>query len=174
MTISFTINGQPQSVQDDAGDIKLLDYMHEMMTPSLTGTKFCCGMGICRACTVSMTKAPNPNAEPIVSCSTALATVNGADITTIEGVSDGDALLPIQTAFLKHFSFQCGYCTPGFVMASQIFLDWLATAPVTEAELDAAIENAIGDHICRCTGYVRYQEALLETALAVINGEAAQ
>jgi aerobic-type carbon monoxide dehydrogenase small subunit (CoxS/CutS family) len=174
MTISFTINGTAHEVTDDAGDVKLLDYMHEMMTPSLTGTKFCCGMGVCRACTVAMTKSPNPNAEPIVSCSTALATINGADITTIEGVSDGDTLHPIQTAFLKNFAFQCGYCTPGFGIASKIFLDWLATAPVTEDQLDAAIEDAIGDHICRCTGYVRYQEALRETALAMSNGEIAQ
>lgn len=174
MTISFTINGEQHSVTDDAADVKLLDYMHEMMSPRLTGTKFCCGMGVCRACTVAMTKSPNPNAEPIVSCSTALSTIDGADITTIEGVSDGTDLHPIQTAFLKNFAFQCGYCTPGFVMASKIFLDWLASATLTEDQLDAAIADAIGDHICRCTGYVRYHEALRETALAVIKGETAQ
>ena len=172
MSISFTVNGVQQTVPDDQADMKLLDYLHETMNK--TGTKFCCGMGVCRACTVSMTKAPNPNAEPIVSCSTALATIDGADITTIEGVSDGTDLHPIQTAFLENFSFQCGYCTPGFVMASKIFLDWLQLAPVREDQLDAAIEDAIGDHICRCTGYVRYQEALKTTALQVINGEFAQ
>jgi aerobic-type carbon monoxide dehydrogenase small subunit (CoxS/CutS family) len=173
MTITFTVNGVRQNVPDDAGEHKLLDYLHDM-TPSLTGTKFCCGMGVCRACTVSMTKAPNSNAEPIVSCSTALSTINGADITTIEGVATDGELHPIQTAFLENFSFQCGYCTPGFVMASKIFLDWLQTAPVREDQLDAAIEDAIGDHICRCTGYVRYQEALRKTALSVINGEIVQ
>lgn len=171
MTISFTVNGTPQTVSDDQADMKLLDYLHETMNQ--TGTKFCCGMGVCRACTVSMTKAPNRTAVPIVSCSTALALVDGTDITTIEGVSDGTELHPIQTAFLENFSFQCGYCTPGFVMASKIFLDWLQTAPVTEDQLDAAIEDAIGDHICRCTGYVRYHEALKKTALVVLNGEVA-
>ena len=172
MSITFTVNGDLQTVSDDMGDMKLLDYLHETMNK--TGTKFCCGMGVCRACTVSMKKAPNVNAEPIVSCSTALASINGGDITTIEGVGTVDALHPIQQAFLENFSFQCGYCTPGFVMASKIFLDWLGTAQVSEDQLDAAIEDAIGDHICRCTGYVRYQEALKTTALAVINGEASQ
>ena len=172
MSISFTVNGVVQNVDADKADMKLLDYLHEHMNK--TGTKFCCGMGVCRACTVSMKKAPNRNAEPVVSCSTALATIDGADITTIEGVSNDGELHPIQAAFLENFSFQCGYCTPGFVMASKIFLDWLQTAPVREDQLDAAIEDAIGDHICRCTGYVRYQEALKKTALAVMNGEVAQ
>lgn len=171
MSISFTVNGAPQTVPDDQADVKLLDYLHETM--GKTGTKFCCGMGVCRACTVSMTKGVNQTAEPVVSCSTALASVNGADITTIEGVSSGPELHPIQTAFLDNFAFQCGYCTPGFVMASQIFLDWLQTAQVSEDQLDAAIQDAIGDHICRCTGYVRYHEALKTTALAVMNGEIA-
>lgn len=169
MSITFTVNGALQSVDDSLADMKLLDYLHE--TLNQTGTKFCCGMGVCRACTVSMTKAPNRNAEPVVSCSTALASIDGADITTIEGVSHDGELHPIQAAFLENFAFQCGYCTPGFVMASKIFLDWLQTAEVREDQLDAAIEDAIGSHICRCTGYVRYHEALKSTALAVINGE---
>lgn len=172
MSISFTVNGVPQTVDDDQADTKLLDYLHETM--GKTGTKFCCGMGVCRACTVSMTKAPNRNAEPIVSCSTALASIDGGDITTIEGVSNDGELHPIQAAFLENFSFQCGYCTPGFVMASKIFLDWLETATVREDQLDGAIEDAIGDHICRCTGYVRYHEALKATALSVINVEVDQ
>ncbi|GFE64112.1 (2Fe-2S)-binding protein [Litoreibacter roseus] len=166
MSISFSVNGVVQTVGAERGDEMLLDYLHEDM--NMTGTKFCCGMGICRACTVSVVKAPNPNAVPVISCSTALATLNGTDITTVEGVASGDDLHPIQTAFLENFAFQCGYCTPGFVMASKIFLDWLATAPVTEDELDDAIQNAIGDHICRCTGYVRYYEALRKTAQDVL------
>jgi aerobic-type carbon monoxide dehydrogenase small subunit (CoxS/CutS family) len=166
MTISFTVNGQLQEVDDARAGEKLLDYLHDDL--DLTGTKFCCGMGVCRACTVAVTKAPNPNAEPVISCSTALATIDGAEVVTVEGVSQGDALHPVQQAFLDNFAFQCGYCTPGFVMASKIFLDWLETATIREDRLDAAIEDAIGDHICRCTGYVRYFEAVKQTALAVM------
>ena len=107
-------------------------------------------------------------AEPVISCSTALATLDQTEILTIEGVSSGETLHPIQTAFLENFAFQCGYCTPGFVMASVIFLDWLQSAQIGEDELDNAIDEAIGPHICRCTGYVRYYEALRATALEVI------
>lgn len=166
MTIFFRVNGTPYEVDDSRGGDKLIDFLHDEL--NLTGTKFCCGMGVCKACTVSVTKVPNPNAEPVISCSTALATLNGADISTIEGVSDGEELHPIQTAFLEDFSFQCGYCTPGFVMASKVFLDWLETAPVKEDQLEDAINDAIGSHICRCTGYVRYYDTLRRTALAVM------
>jgi len=165
MTISFLINGKQHQVDDSRGGDKLLDFLHDM---GLTGTKFCCGMGVCRACTVSVTKAPNTSAEPVISCSTALETLDKTTITTIEGVSSGETLHPIQTAFLENFAFQCGYCTPGFVMASVIFLDWLQTAKIPEEELDAAIDAAIGPHICRCTGYVRYYDALRATALEVL------
>jgi aerobic-type carbon monoxide dehydrogenase small subunit (CoxS/CutS family) len=114
-------------------------------------------------------KGKNAAEEPVIACSTALSTLDGARITTIEGASSQPTLLPIQQAFLDNFSFQCGYCTPGFVMASKIFLDWLKTAPaMTDAELDDAIADAIGGHICRCTGYVRYYEALKKESLVVL------
>ncbi|MEM8653333.1 MAG: 2Fe-2S iron-sulfur cluster-binding protein [Pseudomonadota bacterium] len=166
MTISFTVNGQPQEVEDSRGADRLIEYLHEDL--GLTGSKFCCGIGVCRACTVSMTKGPNATAEPIISCSTALSSLHHTSITTIEGVSDGSALHPVQTAFLEGFAFQCGYCTPGFVMASVIFLDWLKDAQIPKDQLDEAIEDAIGAHICRCTGYVKYYEALKATALEVL------
>lgn len=176
MTISFSVNGQPQEVDDSRAADKLLDYLHDDL--GLTGTKFCCGMGVCRACTVSVTKPPNRAAEPVVSCSTALSTIDGTDVTTVEGVSSGETLHPIQTAFLKNFAFQCGYCTPGFVMASKILLDWVEATkqqgiPITDADLNEAIDDAIGSHICRCTGYVRYFEAVKSTALDVLNGTGA-
>ena len=167
MTITITVNGEAHDIPAERGAEKLLDYLQEDL--NLTGTKLCCGIGVCRACTVKVVKAGSINApEPVIACSTALATLDNCAVTTIEGVADGDDLDPIQSAFLKHFSFQCGYCTPGFVMASKVFLDWLATSPQGEDGLDAAIEQAIGTHICRCTGYVRYYEALREVALDVI------
>jgi len=165
--IAFIVNGLPHEVDESRGDERLIDFLHDEL--NLTGTKFCCGVGICRACTVAASRPPNGAATPIVSCSTALSSVDGVSIVTIEGVSEGGALLPVQQAFLRHFAFQCGYCAPGFVMAAKIFLDGLAAAPVAREELDQAIQQAIGSHICRCTGYVRYYEALREVAEAVLD-----
>lgn len=169
MSIRFSVNGQPQEVAEARGAERLIDFLHDDL--NLTGTKFCCGIGVCRACTVAMTKTGNPAETPVVSCSTALSTLAGCEITTIEGVTPDASLLPIQQAFLTHFAFQCGYCTPGFVMAAKIFLDELAAQPLPPEAIDEAIRRAIGDHICRCTGYVRYAAALKETALAVIAAE---
>jgi aerobic-type carbon monoxide dehydrogenase small subunit (CoxS/CutS family) len=171
MSIQFSVNGQPQEVPDSRGADLLIDFLHEDL--NLTGTKFCCGIGVCRACTVAVAKFPNPAESPVVSCSTALATLAGSEITTVEGVSSGGDLLPVQQAFLTNFAFQCGYCTPGFVMAAKIFLDQLAVAPMPPPDLDDAIYRAIGDHICRCTGYVRYAQALKQTAEAVIAAKGA-
>lgn len=166
--ISFTVNGRTQQVDDALGDDKLVDYLHDQL--NLTGTKFCCGIGVCRACTVAVTKPPSLAASPVIACSTSLASLDGCAITTVEGVSQGPDLHPVQEAFLHDFAFQCGYCTPGFVMASKIFLDGLAVRPVAPDQLDAAISDAIGAHICRCTGYVRYYQALRRTAVAVMGG----
>lgn len=165
MSINFTVNGQALQVPDSRGDDLLIDYLHDDL--GLTGTKLCCGVGVCRACTVAVAQSPGQAEEPAAACSTPLSVLNGAAVTTIEGVSAGQDLLAVQEAFLRHFAFQCGYCTPGFVMASKIFLDGLALVPPPE-DLDSAIVSAIGDHICRCSGYVRYVAALRETAAAVI------
>ncbi|WP_415401508.1 (2Fe-2S)-binding protein [Tateyamaria sp. SN3-11] len=165
MTISFTVNGMRQEVDAARAEDRLIDYLHDDL--NLTGTKFCCGIGVCRACTVTVSKPPNPVATPVISCSTVLATIDGSDISTIESVAQDGVLDPVQEAFLDNFSFQCGYCTPGFVMAARLLLDQLATAPVPDDQLDTAIHDAIGSHICRCTGYVRYYEALRPLAEAV-------
>ncbi len=169
MSFSLTVNGTLHEIDDRKSGMKLLDFLHGV--PNLTGTKLCCGIGICRACTVAVQKAGNGFAEPMIACSTPLALLKGARITTVEGVADGDRLSAIQQAFLDNFAFQCGYCAPGFVMASQVFLNWLQTASVTPEELDALIENAIGEHICRCTGYIRYFEALKAVASQMLEAK---
>ncbi len=166
--ISFSVNGEARKVDEGRGAEKLLDYLHDEM--NLTGTKLCCGIGVCRACTVRVTKTGNEAGTPVIACSTALETLRDCAVTTVEGVS-GEGLHPIQERFLEHFSFQCGYCTPGFVMAAVIFLDGLRGSGVTEAGLDTAIEDAIGPHICRCSGYVRYYEAVREEAMKVLDRE---
>ena len=169
MSFSLTINGRAHEVDEAISGMKLLDFLHEVT--NLTGTKLCCGIGICRACTVAVQKAGNGFSEPMIACSTPLSLLKGARITTVEGVADGDRLSAIQQAFLDNFAFQCGYCAPGFVMASEVFLSWLQTANVSENELDGLIENAIGDHICRCTGYIRYYEALKTVATQMLEAK---
>ncbi|MCE8006850.1 2Fe-2S iron-sulfur cluster-binding protein [Aestuariivita sp.] len=171
MSISFFVNGVLQEVEDSRAEGRLIDYLHDDLY--LTGTKFCCGIGVCRACTVTVSKPPNPVPSPVISCSTVLATLDGSHVSTIESVARDGVLDPVQEAFLHNFSFQCGYCTPGFVMAARLLLDRLAVAPVPHDQLDEAIHDAIGAHICRCTGYVRYYEALRPLAEAAIVGEGA-
>lgn len=164
--ISLTVNGTRHRIDAARGEERLLDFLHEEL--DLTGTKFCCGIGICRACTVKVVRPPAGVAEPVIACSTALRLLDGAEVSTVESLAQGEVLDPVQEAFLRHFAFQCGYCTPGFAMAARMFLDWLETAPLTEAELPAAIETALGSHVCRCSGYVRYHAAVAELALAVL------
>lgn len=164
MSFSITINGAAHVLDDALQSATLLEYLHE--EAGLTGTKLCCGIAVCRACTVSVQRGPSGVSEPILACSTPLGLLKEAKVTTIEAVAVDGKLSATQTAFLKHFSFQCEYCAPGFVMAAEIFLQELARQPVPEAQLDDAIVAAIGEHICRCTGYVRYFEAVKEVALA--------
>jgi aerobic-type carbon monoxide dehydrogenase small subunit (CoxS/CutS family) len=73
---------------------------------------------------------------------------------------------PLQQAFLDEFAFQCGYCTPGFLMATHMLMERLRLAPLAEDQLDAAIQDACGSHICRCTGYARYYAAIRKVILA--------
>ncbi|MDJ0627527.1 MAG: 2Fe-2S iron-sulfur cluster-binding protein [Rhodobacter sp.] len=166
MTISFTVNGIPHDVPDGRGTDTLLDFLHDDL--NLTGTKLCCGIGVCRACTVAVSKGPTDAPAPVISCSTPLRLLGNSHIRTVESLAEGDRLSPVQQAFLDHFSFQCGYCAPGFVMAATIFLEGLAKNPIDRADLDAAIEGALGEHICRCTGYVRYYEAVRHLALQLV------
>lgn len=164
MSISFSVNGAPQQVDNDRASDTLLDYLHDDL--NLTGTKLCCGIGVCRACTVIVNKGPASN--PMISCSTPLSVLDNTDIQTIEDVAEDGRLSRIQEAFLHHFSFQCGYCAPGFVMAATAFVEQLETSPIRLDQLDDAIRDSLGEHICRCTGYVRYYEAVKEVALEVM------
>jgi len=161
--VTIHINGQPVQ-RDVPQDLALIDLLHEDL--GLTGTKLCCGIGVCRACTVAVKRTPRSLAQPLLACSTPAALLDGQSITTVEGVGQPERLSRIQQAFLDHFAFQCGYCTPGFVMAASMLLERLRLAPVPADRLDAAIADACGAHVCRCTGYVRYHEALRALALS--------
>lgn len=162
--LELTINDERFRREGVDPDRKLVDFLHEDL--GLTGTKVCCGIAVCRVCTVAMQRVPGGHREAIRSCTTPVSDLNGGIVTTVEGLAKGGELHPLQTAFLENFAFQCGYSTPGFLMASYCLLDRLARSPVAEADLDDAIHEAVGQHICRCTGYVRYHRAIRQVVLA--------
>jgi aerobic-type carbon monoxide dehydrogenase small subunit (CoxS/CutS family) len=162
--IAVTVNGVVRRLRAVPADLSLIDLLQEEL--DLTGTKFGCGLGICRACTVAVRPAPGAALEAVRACSTMAVTLDGKEITTVEGLAPQGELIPLQRAFLEAFAFQCGYCTPGFLMAAFVLLDRLRRAPVSTATLAAEIERVCGDHVCRCTGYRRYHEAIRSVVLA--------
>lgn len=167
--LTLTINGKKIGPIDVPVGMPMIDFLHGHL--NMTGTRFGCGQGVCHACTVVEIQ-PDGSKTESRTCIYGAHLFNGKSIVTIEGQAERDengqikALTPIQQAFIEHFSFQCGYCTPGFVSGATVFIDQLKSKPVQRADLEAAIEDALNDHICRCTGYVRYYEAVREVALA--------
>jgi|TARA_R110000851_G_scaffold278768_1_gene431979 aerobic-type carbon monoxide dehydrogenase small subunit (CoxS/CutS family) len=167
-TLALTINGKSTGPFEVPVGMPMIDFLHEYL--NLTGTHFGCGQGICHACTVVEQHADGTTSD-VRTCVFDAHFFHGKSIVTIEGHArknaDGtlQSLTPVQQAFIEHFSFQCGYCTAGFVAAATVFIDRLKREPVERADLESAIEVALNDHICRCTGYVRYYEAVREVAL---------
>jgi len=165
--LTLHINGERHGPLNVPGDMMLIDVLHEVL--GFTGTRFGCGLGVCRACTVIVDDADGSHELP--SCVTAAHEFDGKRIRTIEGHARRDAtgvvvaLSPVQQAFLDHFSFQCGYCTPGFVNAATVLLERLEKSPVARADVEATITEALDPHLCRCTGYVRYCRAVKELVL---------
>ena len=112
-----------------------------------------------------MRSVPQAPPVPVLSCSTPVSAVNGQDIDTVEGLAGPHGPNPLQRSFLDHFSFQCGYCAPGFLMAATVLVERLRHSPIPRGACDAAIAEACGQHICRCTGYVRYHQAIRQILL---------
>lgn len=164
MTLEMTLNNQKVVLEGVDPNLKLNDLLREEL--GMTGTKFGCGIAVCRACTVAVQRVPGGHLEPIRTCTTPVSAVQGKIVTTVEGLAPEGELHPLQKAFLEHFSFQCGYSAPGFLMASFCLLDKLQRSPVPKERIDDAIFDAVGQHICRCTGYVRYYQAIREVILA--------
>jgi aerobic-type carbon monoxide dehydrogenase small subunit (CoxS/CutS family) len=146
----------------------MLDFLHEYL--NLTGSRMGCGQGICHACTV-IVEGADGRLEEERTCIAGAHSFAGKSVKTIEGHAEHDAsgkivkLTPIQQAFMEHFAFQCGYCTPGFVTGATILLDRLARTPVARKDVEQAITQALDNHLCRCTGYVRYFEAVRRVVL---------
>jgi carbon-monoxide dehydrogenase small subunit len=126
---------------------RLLDVLREQLR--LTGTKEGCGEGECGACTVLL------SGEIINSCLVPIAQVDGAEITTIEGVAVGDRLHSVQQAFVEHGGAQCGICTPGMVLAA---VDLLSRNP---QPTDDDIRVGLAGNLCRCTGYMKIFESVV-------------
>ncbi len=165
---SATINGQKQGPHDLPKDLMMIEYLQEYA--GLNGTRLGCGQGVCRACTI-IVDDPLKGSTTVPACVTGISWLNGKNIRTIEGAASKDEAgtthaSVIQQAFLDHFSFQCGYCTPGFVNSATVLVEKLQKAPVQADDVEAVIEQALNPHICRCTGYVRYYAAVRDVILA--------
>jgi carbon-monoxide dehydrogenase small subunit len=148
-TTRFTLNGKPVQVASDRSRMLVWVLRQEL---GLTGTKLGCEAGLCGACTVLV------DGEPAPSCATPLGAVAGKAVLTIEGLAaDGD-LHPLQRAFQEHHAFQCGFCTPGMILAAHALLRKHPGA--TRAEIQAALDG----NLCRCGAHVRILEAVAAVA----------
>ncbi|MEN2977750.1 (2Fe-2S)-binding protein (plasmid) [Tistrella bauzanensis] len=167
--VSLTVNGRPVGPVEVPQDLMMLEFLQEYL--NLTGTRYGCGQGVCRACTIIIDH-PDGRSEAVASCITGAAYLNGARIRTIEGHATRDdagtvtALSAIQQAYLEHFSFQCSYCTPGFVNGATVLVERLAREPVNRADVEQVVLDGMNRHICRCTGYVRYLTAVKDVILS--------
>ena len=167
--LSLTVNGKQVGPVNVPDRLMMLDFLNEYL--NLTGARLGCGQGICRACAI-IVDGPDGRSEEIRTCINSAHSFAGKSVRTVEAHAERDAngnvvkLSPLQQAFIEHFSFQCGYCTPGFVTAATVLIEGLKRQPIARKDLEQTISNALGNHICRCTGYVRYYEAVREVILA--------
>ena len=165
--LTVTINGEQHGPLDVPEGMMMIDVLHELL--GLTGSRLGCGQGMCHACVVIWDRGDRTS-ETIPTCITGADFFNGKRIRTIEGIATRNdkgevALSPVQQAFLDHYSFQCGYCTPGFVNAATVLIERLRRAPIARSDVEITVSAAFESHICRCTGYVRYYEAIRDLIL---------
>jgi aerobic-type carbon monoxide dehydrogenase small subunit (CoxS/CutS family) len=167
--VSLTVNGVRIGPVQAPEGLMMIDFLHEYL--GLTGSRLGCGQGICHACVVILDKADGTS-EEMRTCITGAHFFDGKTVRTVEGHAkrneQGEVveLSAVQQKFLEHFSFQCGYCTPGFVNAATVLIERLKREPVARHALEHEITQALDDHICRCTGYVRYYEAVKDVVLS--------
>jgi aerobic-type carbon monoxide dehydrogenase small subunit (CoxS/CutS family) len=162
-TLSITINGKAHGPTDVRDDLSMNDFLRENL--GMTGTKFGCGAAQCLSCAV-IVDAPDGTSSTSPTCVVSAVDFNGMAIRTVEGHAKNGELTVLQKAFIEHFSFQCGYCTAGFLNEGQVLLERLAKAPVARDGLEALITEALDGHLCRCTGYIKYHQAVRDVILA--------
>ncbi|TGN68761.1 (2Fe-2S)-binding protein [Paracoccus liaowanqingii] len=160
-TLNLTINGTARALALDDPRVTLLDVLRERI--GLTGTKKGCDRGQCGACTVLI------DGRRINACLALALSHDGASITTVEGLAQGEDLHPVQAAFIRHDGFQCGYCTPGQIMSA------VALIAEGEAGLDAErVREGMSGNLCRCAAYAGITEAVLDATRTMTNqGDAA-
>jgi carbon-monoxide dehydrogenase small subunit len=154
--IELTVNGKTYELTIQPHRT-LLEVIRDEL--KLTGTKEGCGLGECGACTVIM------DGRTVNSCLVLAAEADGKQITTIEGLAEGDKLHPIQEAFIEHGGLQCGFCTPGMIMSAKALLD---ENPSPDEE---EIRRGIAGNSCRCTGYTKIIESIKAAAKNMQGGE---
>ena len=147
--VSFTLNGRLQEIDVEPHEL-LLDVVRERF--GLTGVKLSCDVQVCGACTLLV------DGRPVSACTTLAFEVRGRSVMTIEGLADNGKLHPLQQAFIEHGGFQCGFCTPGMILASKALLD--ENPNPSEAEL----KHFMHGNICRCTGYKKIIESIMAAA----------
>lgn len=152
MIVSITVNGDPATVEV-SGHESLLWALRERL--GLTGAKDVCEQGECGACTVVL------DGDAVCSCLVLAADSEGAVVTTVEGVSPTDGLHPVQQAFLEHGATQCGYCTPGLVVAATHYLE------NSDNPSPSDLREALSGNLCRCTGY----GSVLRAVSSLLDGE---
>jgi aerobic carbon-monoxide dehydrogenase small subunit len=146
MRVTTTVNGAEQAVDDVWPGESLLYVLRERL--GLPGAKNACEQGECGSCTVYL------DGEPVCSCLVAAGQAIGRQVTTVEGLADGESLHPVQQAFVECGAVQCGFCTPGLVVAAH---DLLERVPRPS---DLEIREALAGNLCRCTGYEKILDAV--------------
>ena len=149
LPVSFTLNGKLQELEIEPNEF-LLDVIRERL--GLTGAKRSCDVQVCGACTLLV------DGKPVSGCTTLAFEVDGRSVLTIEGLAKNGQLHPLQEAFIEHGGFQCGFCTPGMILAAKALLD--ENPSPTEDEL----KHYMHGNICRCTGYKKIIESIMVAA----------
>ncbi len=145
--LTMQLNGEEVTVQVEPSAL-LVEVLRDQL--ELTGTKVACGEGECGACTVLL------DGVPVNSCLVPALKAQGREVMTVEGLAPLGELHPLQKAFVEHGAVQCGYCTPGMLMSAKAFIDHNPSP--TEEEVRVAISG----NLCRCTGYAKIVEAIIE------------
>lgn len=148
-TVTLNVNGRPLTLEVEPRET-LLEVLRERL--KLTGAKKTCDRGECGSCTVLL------DGEPIYACLYLAARTDGKTITTVEGLSQGETIHPVQQAFIDKDAYQCGFCMPGFIISSVAFLNKNQTPSLPE------IKTALSGNLCRCGNYSKIYEAVAEAS----------
>jgi aerobic-type carbon monoxide dehydrogenase small subunit (CoxS/CutS family) len=149
IAVSFTLNGRLQEIDVEPHEL-LLDVIRDRL--GLTGAKRSCDVQVCGACTLLV------DGRPVSACTTLAFEVRGRSVLTIEGLADNGTLHPLQQAFIDHGGFQCGFCTPGMLLASKALLDENPNPSQDE------LKHFMHGNLCRCTGYKKIIESIMAAA----------